>query len=257
MSTTLQEAVAYPHLRIKQLSSSLLFQLLLKLWFSTHKDLTHIQITQESLLSAVTAPTSKRKDRRKLLALEKALMRLVGSVQEVPPPFVQADALGSLSRLRLYCHHFSGGDEQVDKDASKLHESITRALAATQQANQLLQAARMLVQKNRLPDVKKLYLALEKADMQMKRFSSLIPQIINSFSDDENVLFFIVRHSSELDDYYDCAFVFEALNTMFPKGADEACHFIIKKYKNRGFDKLLPIINEKIQEIIENSSGST
>ena len=83
----------------------------------------------------------------------------------------------------------------------------------------------------------------------MKRFNMMLVHIIPKYSGDENIIFFILRHAAEFDTIYNQGFVKNLFSKISPNGLHELQNTIVEKYKIRGFDNLIPIINTKFEEI--------
>jgi len=77
--------------------------------------------------------------------------------------------------------------------------------------------------------------AVDKASSAMHRFAKQLSRLIHQFRDDENVIFFLLRHHSVLDSLYGQRFTLKLLSRMFSKGLKEAQHFLITRYAERGF----------------------
>lgn len=91
--------------------------------------------------------------------------------------------------------------------------------------------------------------AIEKASTAMHRFAKQIARLMQQFRDDENVIFFIVRHHRVLDTLYGSRFTAKLLSRMFSKGLREVQHFLLCRYAQRGFNNLESPIRSLIAEI--------
>jgi len=83
----------------------------------------------------------------------------------------------------------------------------------------------------------------------MKRTAALMTEIVSASSDDENVVLFLIRYHKHFDELYHSNFIGKLITKMYPNGLKDAERLLLKKYKARGFDYLLPFISNKIAEI--------
>ena len=87
---------------------------------------------------------------------------------------------------------------------------------------------------------------LDKISTIMSRIARLIGQVSLQFSDDENVIFFLLRHHNQLDALMGQGYANKLLKKMHPKGTQEVGRFLMKRYSARGFVNILPAITAKI-----------
>lgn len=90
---------------------------------------------------------------------------------------------------------------------------------------------------------------VNKVSSQLSKFGKLVDKVALQFSDDENVVYFFLRHHQEFDQVVSRSFVYKLLNKMYPRGVSEAERFLVSRYSKRGFDSLLPAISSKIVEL--------
>lgn len=86
---------------------------------------------------------------------------------------------------------------------------------------------------------------LDQLKQNVRQMALLIKQIVLQFHDDENLIFFLLRHQIALDTLYATAFVETILHEMFPeKNLMQVSDFLIMRYTQRGFDYLADQINQ-------------
>lgn len=89
---------------------------------------------------------------------------------------------------------------------------------------------------------------LNQLSLQIDRISSAVAKNILKFAEDENVLFFVLRNQHVFNALYAPHFVRGIFDRLFSH-LDEAEEFLIKRYVQRGFDNLIPIISDKIRHL--------
>lgn len=173
--------------------------------------------------------------------IEKILYKLIGAKRDEMRLFSWNFNEGILTRLKSYCSLFS---QNADSDEKELMAMLHYADKVMQYCLQGVNALHESPDK-RTP----LFAALEKASNAMHRFAKLIARVIHQFRDDENVIFFVLRHKQQIDKLYGRRFTFKLLCRIYPKGLREARLFLTKRYMERCFDNLPPIISTMISEL--------
>lgn len=152
---------------------------------------------------------------------------------------------GILWRLKNYCKALVDLEGKSDPLISKMESSVNQAFLSALHSLDILQQSASFEEDSMIA----LQKGLKKIIDQMKRFSKALAFKLQQFSDNENVIFFLLRHQNELDKIYGKQFVFKTINKMHSKGIEEATIFILKQYKNRGFNHFIPAIKKKISEL--------
>lgn len=171
-----------------------------------------------------------------------SIIELTGSCKNSTTFFSWDNENGILARLKNYCACFTHlDDKKSNLLASEMYFRINQAFLNSLQSLDIL----------RHLNSQEAYLqkSLKKIVDQMKRFSKALASLLLQFKDDENVIFFLLRHKKELDQIYGKQFVFKLINRMYPKGIEEASNFVLKQYKKRGFHHFIPVIKKKIAEL--------
>jgi hypothetical protein len=78
-----------------------------------------------------------------------------------------------------------------------------------------------------------------------------IHELIPHFKDDENLLFFLLRHQQNLNRLYGKEFLSTLLLSLFPDGLQEMEEFLHTKYSARSFHHILPQISEHFAALRE------
>lgn len=214
---------------------NLLFQFILSELILVHRELKQL----ENLLQSPLEPNTP--------ALTIHMTNLAGSTQSHLRIFSWSDD-GMLTKLRYYtallCQTNPVHDSMetsIDKEAN---ESWLLAM-------QVLDTIRVLRRTHTTaPDIADLKAACKKLTKSIKRLANLVAEAIIKYHDDENVIFFLVRHHRDLGDLYENpSFVPKLLRKMFPKKLDGVQTFLTQSYQARGFHHLVPVIQEKLAEI--------
>jgi len=87
---------------------------------------------------------------------------------------------------------------------------------------------------------------LQKACQLLKK---AIEKALPCFKKDENVLFFLLRHSTQFSAIYGSEFLPNVILKMYPKGMDEAKSFLQKAYARRKFNHLIPLIHSYFEHL--------
>lgn len=205
---------------------SLLFQFILSELISVHREIHGLTLCLEQ-------------NESKLLG--EKLGKLVGSSQDFMRLFSWNLGDGMLFKLKNYCALFSHNADTKEKEPLALLHYAEKLWAHCLQTLEAFREAPIECIGLKIP--------LEKTMNSVNRFSKLIARLIPQFRDDENVLFYIVRHHTEFDALYGPKFTYRLMHRLFQKGLKEAKFFLTKKYKDRGFDNLLPAIDGLISEL--------
>jgi len=83
----------------------------------------------------------------------------------------------------------------------------------------------------------------------LKEIRALLLDELITFRDDENVLFFLLRHQAEFDHVYSASMVSKTLETLFAEGLGAASNFLTGRFERRGFYHLIPLISQKIERL--------
>lgn len=79
----------------------------------------------------------------------------------------------------------------------------------------------------------------------MKKASKLIFNLLADFKDDENVILFLVNHTVEFENVYGKGTFKKWMEDLYSEGLSQVRQFLLIRYAQRGFDHLLPLIEDK------------
>lgn len=187
--------------------------------------------------------------------LKSSISKLVGSSQDYMRIFSWTIEDGILTKLKKNCGFFAQNSLNDDKNTHILHRYANNTWILCLRCLDIIRAIEhdALDVLSRAKPVEYysnvLFQTLEKMTFSLQRLSRILIRLLMNFKDDENVIFFLLRYKEQLDELYGPDSVIKLLQQMFPKGLQQAGHFLLKKYADRGFDNLLPLIKAKISEL--------
>lgn len=91
---------------------------------------------------------------------------------------------------------------------------------------------------------------LKKLRRSIGQTAKELVKAITLLKDSENLLYFILRHKSQLDAAYGSEFTIKLFEKIFPNGLDEVKSILIEKYSNRGFEKITETIQHHFNNIL-------
>ena len=189
-------------------------------------------------------------------ALKASISKLVGSSQDYMRIFSWSIENGILAKLKNNCDFFAQNSCSEDKNALILQRYANNTWLLCLRCLDIMRAIEHEVLVDALSKAKPLgyyanilFQTLEKMNLSLQRFSRILLRLLLAFKEDENVVYFLLRSKDELDALYGPDSVRKLLEQMYPRGLQEAGHFLLKKYASRGFENLLPIIAAKIAEL--------
>lgn len=238
-------------------SKSLLFQFILSDFLRAFREVASFKKIHEELQSDDSSTSLDD-------AIEpflEATRRLTGSTQEDLRLFSWSLDAGVLTKLKNNCTTLCDTIASEDKDLILLERYANRSWLLTLECVDILRETQQLPSDLRIDDPVDsetsnelqgptlLCKTLEKLILQMHRLARLIARLFVQFRNDENVIFFLVRHHEAFDELYGEHFVFKLIAKMYASGMDGAEDFLVSNYAKRGFEELLPFIRGKIQTI--------
>ncbi|CDR33424.1 hypothetical protein [Criblamydia sequanensis] len=220
-------------------SEALLFQFIVNEFIVSYKE------SQELLL--LTEKFIEKPNSKKLVEeLKKRIEKLTGSMKESMLFFFWNQPGGCISKLAHYATLFAKSTLKDDEKMARRY--CNQAYAHALKLNDIFfseeEKERSLVEMAR--EIKPL---AEKVLQELKRLGKMIPKIFLKMTQNENVVFFLLRHKNELERIYPKGFVKRLLNKSYPEGIKEAEQLLLKKYEERGFPHLIPIIKLIMQDL--------
>ncbi len=167
------------------------------------------------------------------------LTSLIGSSTMLQNLFLWRSYDGILVKLRNFCSLFQEKVDGTEKEGLTIQHYVEKICA------DCMQALETLHQEDRTTFLR----SIEKADNSLQRLAKVIARQIHLFKEDENVIFFLVKNWEKFDRFYGNRFTAKLANKIYPKGLREMLVFLTARYKERGFDPLLPEIAAKVADL--------
>jgi hypothetical protein len=154
---------------------------------------------------------------------------------------------GSLTRLAHYSALWEDPEHSSAGRALKMksHQAWLLSLELQGVAIELQVKGSLKITKRDLAVVLKIVNKLKAA---MAALAQLLSQMLAYFFRDENVIFFLLRHSEAINGIYGRQFLSLWLEHTFGT-VDMATAFVQGRYAQRGFAQLLPLIAEKVDQL--------
>ncbi|MBA3814925.1 MAG: hypothetical protein H0X29_00065 [Parachlamydiaceae bacterium] len=223
------------------LNNSLLFQFILSDFLAAYLDIQSLDILCHRKLLPVVEKTYSEHNEELIHKIAEVLERLIGTKNDHIKRFSSNINEGILTRFKMHCSKFSHQSEGDTKELLAMQHYAEKAFQNCLLAVDALQDA-----PNKYTQ---LFTYLEKASTALHRLGKLITRLILQFRDDENVLFFVLRHKDSFDKAFGKRFISKLFCRMYPKGLREAEHFLIRKYMDRSFDNITLIITRLFVEL--------
>jgi hypothetical protein len=228
-------------------SSQLLFQFVLSEFILAYREIQLInKITGDKTEQPQTSQTSQTSQTLHTLAHHVSL--LAGSTQQHMRMLSWNDD-GFLTKMKNYCALLCHHDNNEVHDLYRMYQESNQAWLLSLR---VLDVVRTMLQQpptEKAHDPSLFIPTLKKLTNCLKRFSRLVMRAVLPFSQDENVVFFILRNKEQLDALYKPKFTKDLIKKMFSKGIQEASQFLLERYTIRGFNNLIPLINRKFEEL--------
>lgn len=240
-----------PNLNTYCQSTSLLFQFTLYEFITSFKRVLEIEKTYEIMESELIKQRLKGDVKSYLDSLLEQIPLLIGAqmVMANEQTFPWTHSKGSLNKLRHYSYLLS--QKCIDQDdIANMNVCVSKAFhSALQIRDVIFSLKRQAEDPEKIPNYVSLYRLLDRLIDNMKRVSRVLLKILIQFKEDENILFFLLRYKSDLDQLYKTQFVTKILQKMYPEGHSSMKEYIKKQYQQRGFLNLISIIEEQISQL--------
>lgn len=176
-----------------------------------------------------------------------ALRNLVGTLNDPYRLFSWAPENGTLAKLKAYCSYFAHSAEPYDNVLIPLVHTAEQSWLLSMVCLDDLRHFERTKQGGDTPA--KLRKSIKELAAALNRLAKLIAKLIEQFWNDENVIYFILRHRDEFDEVFGDKFVKTLLKKMYLGGMWGAASFLSKRFSKRGFDHLISAIEMGIEEL--------
>lgn len=213
-------------------TDSILFQFILTEILHAHNELdTLAQLFKQTEFSHSTFQTDIS---QKLFHTAK---QFSGASFNLPSPLFRQQEQGTLAKLKHYTLFFQ--QESQQRELLKLKKLTCKGLILSIELYDIAENSLCLKQFGK---------TLAKINKNVNSLQEPLIKLIPQFSDDENVILFMVRHQRPLDNIFGKAFTVNQLQEMHTSVQNSA-QFLLNSFARRRFDQLLPIISQKIADI--------
>lgn len=156
---------------------------------------------------------------------------------------------GALTKLKHYCSLLCNGHETNDKHCLQMHREANQAWLLSLHTLEILKGlSHQRKPTNQNND--KLKNSLQRLHRSLMRLASLTTRLIYQHRNNENVIFFVLRHWNSLDALYGKDHVRQLFSSLFVGGIPEAQQYLQNRYSERGCDHLLSLIDSKVSELL-------
>lgn len=164
--------------------------------------------------------------------MTESFVKLAGSEQEYMRIFSWIVDSGFLTKLKNYANLLV---EQKNgplflKLLQDGHEAWSQCLSVLDQI------------RKKEPNFKSLKTQVTKALAAIMQLTPTIEALLPTYQNDENILYFLLRHKEELDRTHEAGWTKKWFKRLQPKGADT---FMIERYQARGFNEMIAEIQER------------
>jgi hypothetical protein len=217
-----------------------LFQLILLGFVRTQEIIPSLLLASAQITEVEMVHRSQHKE-----SILQAIEKLVGPSAPIQSPFNWKIASGLLTTLKndsslfqtIYEKDFSEV-ATIKKQAAKswLYSSELRELASD------LSIDKPLKQCDKFNHFQKVEIQITTS---LKSLGNALVKALTHFKNNENVLYCLLCHHRSLDLIYGPSFTAKNFKKMH-KSLDQTQHFLIEAYRQRGFEKLIPTIKQKM-----------
>jgi hypothetical protein len=166
------------------------------------------------------------------------LSRLSASSYEIKNTIFRNHENSSLSKLYFYASYLS---EYVQLHSfPPLAKSCQKCWALGARLVEAMESRQLEMVSN----------IIKKLHSTLRQTAKEIVKVIALFRNNENVLYFILRHRAQLDAILGHNFILKLLSNIFPNGLVGVRNFLVEKYNDRGFDKLSETISQTFNAIL-------
>lgn len=220
-------------------SDSLLFQFILSEFLTAHQAIHELPRLYDAFAGGI------REERGDLgLPLLNALGELAGAMPEEAFDAPWTRRHGTLAHLKHYCLSYAA-------PAGHELQSIARQVFyAALNARDLLWSLQAPLDEERYAlDLACLSGLVSRLVSEIDAFSEQLKSHLLRYGRDENVIYYLLQQSEPLLKIYSAEFLCNLLKEMFADGTSDARSFLQDRYHERGFDHLLPSIDELLSKI--------
>ncbi len=245
----LQKQLSSPKLDHHKVNNSLLIQFVL---FELIRSWNEVSEIKKHLSKVKLTPKKRysKKDKEHLSNCLIHITKLAGYTQQYMRIFTWNLNDGIIAKLKNYATYFANNLEKQDADAVNLERNAERAWFNCLECLDLFQ------EQYSLPPSETAHLCAlneitEELHNRLKKLSVATTHLLPQFRDDENALFFLLKHQEDLAPIYEKNYLKNLFLSLFPKGKEEAECFLKKRYTSRNFTQIIPSMTEKLYLLMD------
>jgi len=227
----------------------LLFQFVLSEFLRAYPEVIELHTAFQSLKSLYKGKGTLTDKKLALQRLIRATEILSGASYNYMRIFSWNQEGGSLNKLNHYCALFTRNAPGKIKEPQLIYSFVNQSWLACIQLHDFVVALFDLPVNKWNENLAQIESLESKIYRKMNQFTKHLPTIIQEYSNNENVIFYIVRHHQDFERLLSKTFLKNLFNNIFDGGVKEVKNFLLRRYRRRGFSQLLPIISEKLQEL--------
>ncbi|MEM1282251.1 MAG: hypothetical protein AAGG81_01715 [Chlamydiota bacterium] len=230
-------------------NDSLLLQFILSEFLLVYREVKNLGRHFEELESFTAKKRPKQQRQEALFQLISSLETLSGASHDTMRLFSWGQEDGILHKFNSYAALFSRRSAPEGKNEQYFYRAINQSLLISIQLHDLALTIAELPSSKWKELIEEIGQLEGKIVSNTEKFSKLLFKIIQRFSNDENVIFFLLRHSKEFDELFCPGHVKRLLTKVSQGSLADLEKSLIKKYCKRGFTQLEPIIIEKFESL--------
>lgn len=227
----------------------LLLQFILSEFLNVLHEINNFRFQKKNFIESFE---STKEEAEKILSLKKlhsSIEQLSGASYNYMRILSWKQDYGLLNKLNHYCALFSQHPTKNVKEVQKAYQLAGEGWLISIGLHDLTFSLKTQSIDEWESSFKQISNFEDKIFKKTTQFSKLLPKIIQEYSENENVIFFILRHKKEFDNLIHPDFVHNLFSMHYNEGAADAEKMLLDKYSKRGFYQLLPIIMEKFRDI--------
>jgi hypothetical protein len=178
-----------------------------------------------------------------------SLIKILGQLIGCPPQQERSSfswwTKGSLTKLKEYCEQFSRNSFHQNKQHIHLHLAAHQAWLTAIHNLELLNSLYVNIYTQN-PEAILLILPLKRTFNTLHiRFNQVIrciPRVMGDYWNDENVILCLLRKRAQFIEIYGSDFLYKRFK--WPIKITELVQLLVQRYQARGFDTLLPTIQQ-------------
>lgn len=152
---------------------------------------------------------------------------------------------GPMSRMQEYCEHFSRNSTDLNKPHLNLLSILHESWLCAKHNLELIYSLNSCYNENKFSVILfRIHRAVHSLLIRIQLTTKHLFNCLKTYNDDENVIFFLLRKKEFLIKIYGID-QFNQLLLFFAKNQNLAS-FLIKRFKARGFEQLLPVIKKEL-----------